>query len=356
MGQPPLENKKGQPHLVATFSGKIGEAVLAFLETPEWELVRMTRPRSALVSLDVTPYYHCIARCVRRSFFFGIDEKGRDLSYRKPWFLKRLKLLGEVFAINIPAHAVMSNHYHLVLHIDKARSDSWSMEDVIGRWLQLYRGPAVVQRFACGEPLADGELAVVQGLADTWRDRLCSISWFMSCLNYYIALHANREDGCTGHFWEGRFISQALLDDAALLSGMAYVDLNPVRAGIADGLEDADYTSIQTRIRELQNQPDEGKPGLMPFADNARDEHPVMVLPCALQDYLELVDWTGRVQRSDKKGFIDYRTPKILTSLRLSPAQWRLLGKEMQKESATMLNGLNKVACIEKRPVILKSA
>jgi hypothetical protein len=100
----------------------------------------MTRPRSALISLDATPYYHCIARCVRRSFFFGIDEKGRDLNCRKPWFLKRLKLLGQVFAINIPAYAVMSNHYHLILHIDKARSDRWSMEEVIGRWLRLYRG------------------------------------------------------------------------------------------------------------------------------------------------------------------------------------------------------------------------
>jgi len=302
----------------------------------------MTRPRSALISLEATPYYHCIARCVRRSFFFGIDEKGRDLNYRKPWFLKRLKLLGQVFAINIPAYAVMSNHYHLVLHIDKARSDSWSMEEVISRWLQLYRGPDVVQRFVLGEILADEELDVVQGLAETWRDRLCSISWFMSCLNFYIALHANKEDGCTGRFWEGRFISQALLDDAALLSCMAYVDLNPVRAGIAQDLEDSDYTSIQARIRQLQNQQDEKKPALMAFTESEKDEQPVTMLPYALKDYLELVDWTGRVQRSDKKGFIGYKTPKLLTSLRLSSAQWKLLAKVIQKESITMLNGLNK--------------
>jgi hypothetical protein len=313
----------------------------------------MARPRSALISLEATPYYHCIARCVRRCFFFGIDEKGRDLNYRKPWFLKRLKLLGQVFAINIPAYTVMSNHYHLVLHIDKARSDSWSMEEVISRWLLLYRGPLVVQRFVLGENLADEELEVVRSLAETWRERLCSISWFMSCLNHYIAVHANKEDGCTGRFWEGRFISQALLDDVALLSCMAYVDLNPVRAGVAEGLGDSDYTSIQARIRQLQNQQTEDKPTLMPFAENEKDEQPETMLPYALNDYLELVDWTGRVQRSDKKGFIDYKTPKLLTSLHLTSIQWKLLAIEIQKESMTMLNGLNKATSIEKR---LKSA
>jgi hypothetical protein len=113
---------------------------------------------------------------------------------------------------------------------------------------------------------------------------------------------------------------------------------------------------VQARIRRLQNQQDEEKPALMSFAENEKDEDTTMLLPYALKDYLELVDWTGRVQRSDKKGFIAYRTPKLLASIRLSPAQWKLLGQEIQKESTTMLNGLNKVACIEKRPVTLKTA
>jgi hypothetical protein len=84
----------------------------------------------------------------------------------------------------------MSNHYHLVLHVDKARSDGWSMEEVINRWLKLYRGPEIVQRFVLGESLADEELQVVQVLAETWRGRLYDISWFMSCLNYYIGVPA----------------------------------------------------------------------------------------------------------------------------------------------------------------------
>ena len=83
----------------------------------------MTHPRSVLISLEITPYYHCMARCVRRAFLCGKDkESGRSFDHRKTWLVRRIKMLAEVFAIDIPAYAVMSNHYHLVLHVDKSRS------------------------------------------------------------------------------------------------------------------------------------------------------------------------------------------------------------------------------------------
>ena len=304
----------------------------------------MTRPRSELVSLEATPYYHCIARCVRRSFFFGVDDKGRDLSYRKPWFLQRLKLLGQVFAIDIPAYAVMSNHYHLVLHIDQTRAKSWSRDEVIARWRQLYRGPELARRYAAGEQLPEVELQLLDEIVEVWRHRLCNISWFMACLNYHIALHANKEDGCTGHFWEGRFISQALLDEAALLSCMAYVDLNPIRAGMAESLEESDFTSIQQRIRQIRSGACDHQetPILMSFSGGREQMDGPAFLPYGLKQYLELVEWTGRIKRADKRGNIKTRQPNLIASLGLNELQWQRLQVEIRKEATTMLNGLHK--------------
>ena len=231
----------------------------------------MTQPRSQIVSLEDTPYYHCISRCVRQAFLCGKDRySGQNFDHRKPWLLARLKLLREVFAIDITAYAVMSNHYHVVLHVDQARSQSWDRDTVIRRWLLLYKGDPLVHCYLRGELQSEAEYRQLDRLVDTWRDRLSSISWFMGCLNEYIARKANREDDCKGRFWEGRFKSQALLDDAALLSCMVYVDLNPIRAGLSTTLESSDFTSIQARIRRVA----QGRRGRRPAPDAWADAIP----------------------------------------------------------------------------------
>jgi hypothetical protein len=98
------------------------------------------------------------------------------------------------------------------------------------------------------------------------------ISWFMRLLNQSIATQANQEDNCTGHFWEGRFKSQALLDEAALVACMAYVDLNPVRANIAKTPESSGYTSVKQRViaAKKEKQPKV----LLPFVGNPRKTMP----------------------------------------------------------------------------------
>jgi hypothetical protein len=152
-----------------------------------------------------------------------------------------------------------------------------------------------VKQWLSGCNLTDGELAIVRETTTVWRKRLHDLSWFMRCLNESIARHANEEDRCTGRFWEGRFHSQALLDERALLSCMAYVDLNPLRAGMAETPEQSDFTSIQERIL------DPGNARLLPFADCCGDNSGI---PFALQDYLEFVDWAGREMRPNKRGVV----------------------------------------------------
>jgi REP element-mobilizing transposase RayT len=130
--------------------------------------------------------------------------------------------------------------------------------EVLKRWTQLFTGPLLVTRYLseARAEMCDAEIAKVEELAETYRARLHDLSWFMRTLNEHIARQANAEDGVKGRFWEGRFKSQALLDEQALLAAMAYVDLNPVRAGIAETLEDSDYSSIQERIEAVPDKVD----------------------------------------------------------------------------------------------------
>ena len=285
----------------------------------------MTQPRSALISLDDTAWYHCVSGCVRRAFLCGEDHlTGKNFEHRRGWIAARIKELAHIFAIDVAAYAVMSNHYHVVAHIDRARALGWSTDEVLTRWTQLFTGPLLVTRYLspARAEMDKAELAKVEEIAELYRARLHDLSWFMRGLNESLARQANAEDGCTGRFWEGRFKSQALLDEQALLAAMAYVDLNPVRAGMAETPETSDYTSIQERLGTVpetcacaevaETEIPLPQAPLMPFDATGRAE---WAIPFAFEDYAELVDWTGRALHPKKKGFIAARQPKILERL-----------------------------------------
>jgi len=294
----------------------------------------MPLPRSQLISLEQTPVYHVISRCVRRQYLCGDDPlTGRDFSHRRDAIRDRLAVLADTFAVDLCAYAIMSNHYHLILWVDEKRAMEWSDREVAERWTRLFSGPALVQSFVAGQELTRPQRSAVATHIDRYRQRLFDISWFMKCLNEPIAREANQEDGVTGHFWEGRFKSQALLDEAAVLSAMSYVDLNPIRAAMAKTPEESDFTSIQQRIRQFRqsatsNRPNPSADGqcldseiakLMPFSDEAGSD-PERSIPIALNDYLALVDWTGRALIEGKRGAIADDLPPILARLKLEPA------------------------------------
>ncbi|TQV65831.1 hypothetical protein FKG94_28005 [Exilibacterium tricleocarpae] len=297
----------------------------------------MTRPRKALVSVQNTPYYHVVSRCVRRTFLCGIDQHtNRNYEHRRQWIVNRIRLLSSLFSIDVCAYAVMSNHYHIVVKLDPEQAECWHDDDVVERWTSLYKGPLLVRRYQSGEPLAPAELATIADIITVWRQRLTDLSWFMKCLNEPIAREANKEDQCTGHFWESRYKSQALLTEEALLSCMVYVDLNPIRGGLTKVPECSDYTSVQERIaprfdlasaikeqkaQSAFNRFDLPLKPLLHFSDSITDGvYPG--IPFSLAGYLELVDWTGRAIRSGKRGSIPDSLPPLLQRLSMSPKTW----------------------------------
>ena len=290
----------------------------------------MTRARSSLVSVSDTPYYHVISRCVRRAFLCGKDkETGTNHEHRREWVIERLSLLSEAFSVKLCSYAVMSNHYHLVVCLDVETPKTWSIDEVLDRWCLLFKGPQLVQRFRAGGDLSDIEYSALSDYVECYRERLGDLSWYMKCLNEYIARRANEEDECKGHFWEARFKSQALLDEVALITAMGYVDLNPVRSNIAEDIPTSDKTSVQQRYRQVTKAPIENPLPLMPF-DSTATYKKSSEIPFNLHDYLELVDWTGRCLRMGKRGAISDSSPSLLLKLGIDAHEWLPTVVELQ--------------------------
>lgn len=151
-------------------------------------------------------------------------------------------------------------------------------------------------------------------------------------LNEYIARQANKEDGCIGHFWEGRFKSQALLDESALAACMAYVDLNPERACLAETPEESAHTSIHKRLQaaKAHQQPRQ----LLPFTGNRKDAMPDG-LPFRLEDSFALLELTGRHFHPKKRGKIDDAASPILTRVGLEHTDGDALVSGIETEFKT---------------------
>ncbi len=299
---------------------------------------------------------HSVQRCVRRAYLCGNDEfSGVSYEHRREWIRNRLEFLASVFAIDCLTYTVLSNHLHLVLRSRPDIVREWSDDTVAKRWLRLFP----VRRDKNGEP-ADPEpheISMITGdatrLAEI-RKRLSDISWWMRCTAENIARRSNREDNCTGRFWQGRFSAQLILDDASLLACAAYVDLNPIRAAIAETPETSDFTGAKDRLDDLKQRASgslethawersrrRSKSGwLSPLEINERmdpvgaDLNPTTrrasqkgFLPISLTKYLELLDWTGRTLAKGKRGTIPAHLAPLLERLGIDGSGWCALVK-----------------------------
>lgn len=309
----------------------------------------MPRPRKSLVCVTDTPYYHVTSRCVRRAFLCGFDQStGKSFEHRKQWVEDRARILASLFSVELCAYAIMSNHYHLVVRLNPDEALAWSDDEVLARWTSLFKGPLLVRRYRNGEKLRAAELDSMSSMTAVFRRRLASLSWFMKCLNEPIARMANREDGCTGHFWEARFFSQALRSERALIASMAYVDLNPVRAGIAARPELSEHTSLRVRRdkgwqnkrllkavsdavsrKELIHFNQPLRP-LMPFSRRTQQAR-APVLPIRESDYIKLIETTLRYANVTRNRQQDSVPSAVLSCLGLSVDQWVKSSTDFEK-------------------------
>ena len=304
----------------------------------------MPKPRkgqlSCIKSFDATPYYHCcVSSCVPKTL---------NWAGTMPDFLYDTYDYSEIV--------------FFVGYIDEEKAKSWTTEEIVERWHQLFNGTLLTQRFSRRERLCPVECEAVDIIAKKWRSRLMSLSWYMRVLNESTARQANEEDYCTGRFWgrfsapcksgihhvhvnKGRFKSQGLLDESALISCMAYVDLNPVRAKMAKTPEESDHTSIQKRIAHTVEAAEEEIPisqpeMLMDFMGNPREPMP-HGLPFHFKDYLELVDWTGRIVSKNKRGFIPDDLPPIFERLAINSKHWVILAQKFESRFKSMASGID---------------
>lgn len=310
-------------------------------------MARVNR-REVLADGDVQ-LVHCVNRCVRRAFLCGTDPiTGTDYEHRRELIRCRLEFLAGVMGVEVLGYAVMSNHFHVILRSRPDIVTEWSDDEVARRWWQLC--PTRKEKDGTPKEPTEFEINAIKGDKERLkerRSRLGSISWFMRFVSEKVAREANKQDECTGRFWEGRFKAQVLLDDAALLACMQYVDLNPIRAGIAKTPESSDFTGAQGRIQDLQSADEvstlNAKDNRTEHGNNAGWLAPVALqaprkqvrekptkrrcsnkgtLPISLGDYLQLLDWTGRQIRSRKRGRIPNDLKSILERLQISADLW----------------------------------
>ena len=213
----------------------------------------MATPRAHLVDPDDALTYHLVSRCVRRSWLCGTDPlTNRNYDHRKVWLEERLLKLASAFAIDLFGYAIMSNHFHLIVRYDPTAAANWRNEEVVDRWLDSCAALSPDDdEFQDKRALLRTSFLANPAKLKKLRQTLGSLSSFMKHLKQPIAWRANREDGCTGHFFEGRFYSGALLDEAAITNALAYVDLNPVRANMVRRAVEATHTSLSLRLEDL---------------------------------------------------------------------------------------------------------
>ncbi|MCC9603030.1 hypothetical protein LOC67_20980 [Stieleria sp. JC731] len=311
--------------------------------------------RGEIIDPNEPTIVHAISRTVRGIYFLGTDPvSGKNFDYRKRWIEDLLRHFAGLFGIDLLCYSILSNHYHLVLRSRPDIVDHWSDLEVARRWLSIC--PKRRVGGMASEP-TNHEIDSIcngPGKIEEIRKRLSDISWWMRLLNQRVAQRANREDKASGRFWQDRFVAVRIDDEESLLACAAYVELNPIRAAMAETIEHAEFTSIGKRIEsEFQcqlMQGDHNRPAAreVSFAKRIRVDHFLSklfidersssvgsepgelgqrcsnkgFLPINCKQFVELLDWSARQLKPGKRGKTPMHYPPVLERLGISERSW----------------------------------
>lgn len=346
---------------IGVFSQRVAKSgQLAGLRNCAAKMSPMATPRSRIFDRTKAVICHCISRCVRRLHLFGLDARREALR-------ARLVQLTAIFAVDVLEWSLLTNHFHLVCATHPDLASLWTDEEVARRWRTLspdyfWRRRNKVDLALPAQPEEIHQALQNPALIARWRCDLADISVFHKFLKQKLARVINLQDDVTGHCFEGRFKSIVALDEEAMIAHMVYVALNPIRASMADSLEECEFSSIAERIEQLAQRIRAGEyAGPVEEArGKLRAAALLPALPCSpgrnaeqtprlpdgrenpwfggrtpsllgyddgglgLASFLVHVDALGRMRRSEKSGVIAAEKPSPLAGLEhLLGATWR---------------------------------
>lgn len=291
---------------------------------------------------------HAVSRTTRACWLLGDDPlTGKNYDHRKRWVERLIERFAAQFAIDVLAFSILSNHHHQMLRSRPDVVKTWSDTEVARRWMMICPN----RKDAKGNPMApsDSELDLIRNCPiklEEIRLRLSDISWWMRLLNQRIAQRSNKEDNASGRFFEDRYKGIPVIDEESVLACSVYVDLNWIRACMAETIEMSDHTSGQLRSQAIRSNTESAKtteskrerladsflapvdlcevtplPGPQPNRIGGRCSEKGF-LSMSANEYLELLDWSARQLATGKRGKTPVDLPPILSRLGLSPTIW----------------------------------
>ena len=303
--------------------------------------------RSDIYNPHEVAVVHVMAKAVRSMYLFGDDPLTMQCyDYRREWLEDQLYSQAKYFGIDLIAYAIMSNHFHLILCSRPDLVQQWDDTEVANRWLHL----CPKRRGKDGKPLepTEKQLDKIRNNPKELKEirtRLSDISWWMRLACQKIAQRANREKRETGRFFNGRFKSTRLLDNESILACMAYVDLNPIRAGVCQTIETSSHTSIVKRIQAMNELnkawAERNDKHLRPveLKESGTIDTPLStktsarcsnkgILSMSAFDYIQLVELSARLPKLGKEGATPEGLPPLLTRIGFDLELWHLWTQE----------------------------